>query len=265
MTAIVNSHPECYARALCDCRGQVSGEHVVSQTLLEGIWPKQRGGRVYGLTFNPGTQDDPAILGIKSLTAKILCEGHNSALTDYDTEMRRYFDATERLVLAEIERNCVGENRYVNGDRLERWMLKTLCGGLYSGNFPVPFEQDFAGVPPLLEYLQALYRGGAFPVGWGMHIVHDPSKVDHHVFRLAVIGAPEGVVGLRMWVFGTQHILVLSDKAEHFPELAKATYRPAKLVTEELRNGIVFSWSGPTPRATLQIAFADTPPESHTS
>lgn len=80
MPPAASSNPSCYAQRLGDCRGAVNREHVVSAALLEAIWQGAAGGAVYGLTFLEATPDEPAQLGIKALTAKILCEGHNGAL-----------------------------------------------------------------------------------------------------------------------------------------------------------------------------------------
>ncbi|VTS01170.1 Uncharacterized protein OS=Sphingobium herbicidovorans (strain ATCC 700291 / DSM 11019 / NBRC 16415 / MH) GN=BV98_002977 PE=4 SV=1 [Gemmata massiliana] len=253
------SNPSCYAQQLCDCRGPVNREHVVSRSLLEAIWPEESGGLVSGLTFLRNDSNNPARLGIGSLTAKILCEGHNRDLSPFDAEMTEFFKATERLLLDDITGGRIGHEYFINGDCIERWMLKTLCGGLFSGNFPVPFVNSFAGQLPPSENLQTIFRSSSFPPGRGLYVTHDQSRVDHHVFRLTVVGAPSGIVGLRMWLFGSLYTLVLIDDHEPFPELASATYRPARTVATKNRNTIAMSWVGEHSAGPLELVFSDTP------
>jgi hypothetical protein len=265
MTHCVSSNPGCYAQRLCDCRGRVNAEHVVSHALLKAVWEGESGGRVYGLTFLRATPNEPAQLGIKSLTAKILCEGHNGALSPFDTEIVKFFRAMERLVLDESNGEPVAANSYVRGDFIERWMFKTLINGLFSGNFPAPFVNSFAGQLPGDEDLQIIYRNAPIPHGQGIYLTHDRSRVDHHVFRLEVVGHPTGIVGLRMWVMGSRFSLVLTDERDAFPELATATYRPKKIITAKTRNAIVLSWAGECADTALELRMSDPPANSLTS
>src|SRR5262249_29863863 len=149
---------------------------------------------------------------------------------------------------------------YVRGDFIERWMFKTLLNGLFSGNFPVPFVNSFAGQLPGNEALQIIYRNARFPKGQGIYLAHDRSRVDHHVFRLEVVGHPTGICGLRMWVMGSLFSLVLTDERDAFPELATATYRPKKIITTTTRNAIVHSWAGEFTDTTLELYISIRPP-----
>ncbi len=258
------SNPGCYARHLCDCRGPVNREHVVSDSLLAEVWQGEKAGRVHGLTFlNGKTQHDPAILGIKSLTAKILCTGHNNDLSPFDSEVTKLFRARERQVMAEDSGNPVAENSYMDGNRIERWMFKTLCNGLFSGNFPVPFETSFVGQMPDDRTLKIIFRDDPFPAGWGVYVNCGGHPLNANtVFRLAVVGAPEGIVGLRMWMLGCQFTLVLTDDREQlFPDLANDTFRPKKIIATKTRNATVFSWRGECTDMVLEFALTDPPPE----
>ena len=254
-----SSHPECYARELGDCRGPVSREHVVTDTLLKEVWQGAKGGEVYGLPRICATPEDPVQIGIKALTAKILCKGHNSDLSQFDAEIMKFFKAMERLVRSEHDGEPAAQNSYVNGDFIERWMLKTLYNGLFSGNFGVPFIEDFTNQLPPENGLRTIYRDEPFPPGWGLYMSGDQSRIDHHVLQVLAVGHPTGIVGLRMWLFGSLFTLVLTDEHDVFPELATATYRPKKIVTAKTRNGIVFSWAGEFTDETLELRMSETP------
>jgi hypothetical protein len=260
MTPAVCSNPGCYARYLGDCRGPVNREHVVSRSLLDAVWQGEKGGRVHGLTFLRATAENAAQMGIKNLTAKILSEGHNSALSPFDAEITKLFNAKERLLTDEIRGDPVAANSYVNGDFIERWMLKTLCNGLFSGNFPVPFVNSFEGQPPTNGMVQIIFRNTPLPTGQGIYVSHEGLPVNaDNVFQLAVVGDPTGIVGLRMWMLGSLFTLVLSNDHEAFPELASATYRPAKIIATNTRNAIKFFWAGSHSATNLEISYTDPP------
>jgi hypothetical protein len=255
-----SSHPECYAQRLGNCRGPVSREHVVTDALLQEVWQGAKGGSVYGLTFLKATPDNPAEIGIKGLTAKILCEGHNSDLSAFDTEIVKFLKALERLVRSEHDGEPVAQNSYVNGDLIERWMFKTLLNGLFSGNFPAPFTESFAGQLPPDEWLNMIYRNMPLPPGQGLYVSSGLGQVNYKtVFLLEVVGQPTGIAGLRMSMFGSLFSLVLMDQRDAFTELTAAVYRPAKIVTEKTRNAIVLSWAGHSTDTTLEYRLFDKP------
>src|SRR5260370_38340229 len=116
------SNPGCYAAWLCDCRRPVNREHVVTDALLQAVWQDAKGGNVYGLTFLDATPDRPAEIGIKGLTAKILCERHNSALSPFDAQIVKFFKALERLVQSEHDGGPIARNDYNTGEPVERCM-----------------------------------------------------------------------------------------------------------------------------------------------
>src|SRR5437879_1541020 len=75
-------HPECYAQALCECRGPVNREHYVSESILKLIYGRtgevSKSVLVRGLRFQQS--DVPEEKGVASLVGKVLCEGHNAYL-----------------------------------------------------------------------------------------------------------------------------------------------------------------------------------------
>ena len=70
------SNRECWAQCLGGCSDKFSNEHTVT----EGLFPSQTV-RVHGW---PWCKDEPKEIGLASLTRKILCTTHNSALSDID-------------------------------------------------------------------------------------------------------------------------------------------------------------------------------------
>src|SRR4026208_2176624 len=64
----------CWAADLGDCGGKLSGEHLVSASLWTGP----------AVPASGGPWGEPREIGISSLTAKILCQHHNSRLSEVD-------------------------------------------------------------------------------------------------------------------------------------------------------------------------------------
>ena len=118
----------------------MSGEHPLSRELLKRV--DQELGVLSGeveirnLAFQkPGVSER---FGVGNLESKILCAHHNSSLSPFDSEILVAFDAFEKLHYAAAGCDIAAEPIYnVDGDLLERFMLKALCGGLYAGLFPV--------------------------------------------------------------------------------------------------------------------------------
>jgi hypothetical protein len=153
-------HPECYARKIGGCVGPVNREHYVSQGILKfvelGSGKASNYVRVVGLGFQPPNVVQQ--VGVASLTAKTLCERHHGLLSPYDSAGQAMFFAMEALDAA--ARDPLAEQRtfQVNGDALERWMLKTVVGGFYSGNFLISPEVTMRSVCPPLDWLEILFN-----------------------------------------------------------------------------------------------------------
>jgi hypothetical protein len=72
---------------------------------------------------------------VASLTAKILCQRHNEALSPLDTEAARFFYILREAV-DDLKRKTLSLKpilHLVDGAALELWMVKVACGLYYSG------------------------------------------------------------------------------------------------------------------------------------
>jgi len=123
------AHPGCYLRGTNDCSHQISREHYVSKSVLKQL------GDLLGVTGLP-RQDTDAVLKTtaRSLTAKILCQRHNSALSPLDTEAATFFHHLAESI-DDLNRKTLSRRRrihLVNGEALELWMLKLACGLYFS-------------------------------------------------------------------------------------------------------------------------------------
>ena len=121
----------CWASPLADCGGKISREHLISQALFE-----EKSIVVKGLDW---CSDEAKTIGLSSLVAKILCEKHNSSLSDLDSAALDAFDVLRETVRLNSVRGKLGSNHWsikrfvIDGKRLERWFLKTLINLSFKG------------------------------------------------------------------------------------------------------------------------------------
>src|SRR5713226_1257202 len=68
----------CWADCLGDCSGKITGEHYISKCMWQGDEVKVVG--------SPWHAAEPRTIPLKAFVANILCEGHNSGLSEVDAE-----------------------------------------------------------------------------------------------------------------------------------------------------------------------------------
>ena len=249
-------NPACYARALGGCCQQVDGEHYISKAILEHIpdreIPKSKSVLVQNLSFQK-QPDSLQHIRVNSLTANILCKVHNNLLSKYDAEgllMYKVMDAIDDETRTPIRKTSV---HIVNGDLLERWMLKSFIGGLYGASLRVPEGETTKGSQPPLEFLDILYRGASFPSGQGLFWMPPesgtPIATDNLVLRVGVLPSADGKVmgAFRTWFFGFEFNLLMATLAPTVPTIYdRASFRPAGIKIMGLHTQLQFGWaSGP--------------------
>jgi hypothetical protein len=137
----------------------------------------------------------------------------------------------------------------VDGDGLERWVLKSFCGGLFSGAFRVSPTETMKSVRPPTEWLHILFAGADFPPGQGLYYM--PKKTgetvtaDQFVLRFEPIGSRDGEVigGLRVWFLGFEFALLMGNIPPGVPTMFDgAMYRPAGLRAVESGTRVRLDW-----------------------
>jgi len=264
-------HSGCYARALGDCSPEISDEHYVSEGLLRLIYGRfgEESEIVEGVNlalpfWKPGVSKK---LTIGRLKEPILCKAHNSRLSQFDTTSRAMFVAMDRLNESAGDTSRPAASHRVDGDELERWMLKTLCGGLYSGRFPLPPGVSRIGICSPTVWLDMLYNGAKLQDGLGLYYVYrrsdDLVTADRHVFKLKVLlSRDEKIVrGMRLWFFGFQFMLLM----RHFtpddpPDFDDASYRPAGIREIGTGSQVEFTWVDGTGSEEVVVTSLGDPP-----
>jgi hypothetical protein len=161
-TGIRNSG--CYAYALADCSANISREHYVSHALLRQLSIEGRV-TIDGFPW----QNTGAVNSVPpaTLTGKILCGRHSLALSPLDAGASTLFRRIDEFHHDFSARNY--ENRFFlcNAHDIERWMLKTLCGAVVSGNAKIRAGES--NWRPPLEWLQILFGEKPFPPRCGLY------------------------------------------------------------------------------------------------
>jgi hypothetical protein len=135
----------CWATSLEDCEGKISREHLVSQSLFpEGNIT------VSGLHW---CKDGPKTVGLAALTGKILCQKHNSELSELDTTVKQAFETFDESMQLFQARSKLQRRRWtiktfnIDGALLERWFLKTLINLSHGGQWIIGEGSHAAGLP----------------------------------------------------------------------------------------------------------------------
>ena len=126
---------ECWASGLGSCSDKISREHIVSESLFTNDIV-----RVEGFSW---CKDKEKEIGLRSLTAKILCKKHNAALSPVDIGGASAFEAFRNMtkignVRKKVQPQIWDVIQYsIDGILLERWFLKTLINISFGGEYPI--------------------------------------------------------------------------------------------------------------------------------
>jgi hypothetical protein len=137
----------CWAADLGDCSGKLSGEHIISSSLWSGPT----------VTVSGGPWGEPREIGVANVTAKILCQAHNSRLSELDVAGSNAFAAFTREVILTNGRQLISARPWtthcfsIDGARFERWFVKTTINiaTLLRGGVPEWAFDGTVGRPPL--------------------------------------------------------------------------------------------------------------------
>lgn len=166
-------YSKCYAKHLGGCNGK-SAEHYISKSILEVIGPF----KIKGLPWLK--QGESKAISKNALTASVLCEQHNNLLTDYDSEAKKFISHLKLIDSKETETELaqLPSKIIIDGLKLEKWFLKTLCAVTASGNFLV--DGQGYGSLPVSEYsVDLLYKDEPWKAGIGLYTaLGNRSRVD---------------------------------------------------------------------------------------
>ena len=126
------AHTGCYLRETNNCSTDISREHYISASVLEQLAVTDKTILLSGVPFL--AHGETKALPVQSLTAKILCQRHNSALSPLDQEAGQFFKMLTRAMMSKAKgQGTIKKQLWLaSGTALELWMLKVTCGLYFS-------------------------------------------------------------------------------------------------------------------------------------
>jgi hypothetical protein len=222
---------ECWAAALGDCAGKISREHIVTRAInLDNEI------NVSGLDWCK----EPKKVGLASLTAKVLCVAHNSALSELDGEAVRFAEAMResfRLLTVRVglkNRRWRRKKFPVDGPRLERWLLKTLINVTSGRDCPIGLDAKDPGLPSK-SLVEIAFGKRTFQGEAGLYDLYDPPEnrprmdgIEIHTINTTA----NRVLGALFYFLGFRLLLFLDPKGPPLPlmEIATATRELAEVI-----------------------------------
>lgn len=220
------AHPRCYARELNDCDTTISREHYVSESVLEIISPDMA---TPLLAVPPFAHGRLQTIPPSALAPKILCKRHNAALGGLDQIGSTFF----RYVMGKVVPSPI---LMINGEEIERWMLKALCGLLASGHTSA---QPKHWRPPY-EWLEILFGTRAISQRSGLYFLRGKDIIAPFS-QVGIWGIPDSdnsINGLFFLIGGFQFLFFMDTPRSDLPARIFASgwqmrYRPECLVIIE--------------------------------
>jgi hypothetical protein len=246
---------KCYLAELASCDGVISGEHLISESVMR-ILADDGEFTIGGTPWLP--KGEFKSVGFKSLIAKCLCQRHNSALHPLDDAAASLFASLRST----LEDDTVPLESVVSGHDLERWLLKTLKAMAVSKNLGRGNEAlkgDFAAG---IDVISLLDDPEAWPRDAGLYcVMRSGDQMQNHLrFQLApLIAADDSISGLWANILGLSFILMLErPNLYRIPQLRGAVHRPGAMIVHhpKVRNTVRLSWDdGVRHHADLSLKF----------
>ena len=244
-----NSNNACYASRVADCSDKLSREHYISESLLHHL-NQSKDLTVSGL---PWLKGESKILSPNSLSSKILCDRHNSALSSLDSIAVNLFQAFD-------EKDVVGSGKQLihlfSGHDLERWLLKMLCGIISSNILIMDCGTDMT-IPNY--WLDILFYDENFPELHGLYVC----KSRGHQFKgpyglkISAITNRNRITGMGLWVCGYELVLSMAGFPNRSFDGREFVYRPLEIYAtdHDFEKNIMFSWDGPADLGTVSVSI----------
>jgi hypothetical protein len=241
-----HSHPGCYMNWTNNCSPKISGEHFISETVLEILNPKSL--RIGGLAWIPvgETRDLP----LQALKANVLCERHNSAWSQLDQMAGQFFRAL-REVYDDLMRPSLSRKpiwHLFSGEELELWLLKSILG-LFHADVLTKAGSKIADVQTIMNSaIEAAYANSGLMEPCGLYIFKagtTAAELGKLEFTSLSDEHDERVVGCRLAMMGLVATLITDPHMRNrqlFEE--RESYRPDYLLYHNHRrhHSIVLTW-----------------------
>ncbi len=255
----------CYMKELNSCVGPISGEHLISVSVIE-ILQGDGGFSISGVPWLEAGEEK--IMAPKSLRANCLCTKHNSALSPIDDAARYFFLSLKTYLESDT---AAPRHALVSGHDLERWLLKTAKALAVSGNLARGREKlsgTFAQDDALIGMLD---DPAAWPASAGVYCLMNTGDlmVNHARFQLVPwMNEQDEIVALQVSILGFIFVLLLEPlDIVTYPMLADAKYRPARITIAHPKSNswLTLSWQDGQVHEALNVQFVQNVPQENSA
>jgi hypothetical protein len=253
-TGRTGKHGKCYMAATGACDTKISGEHLISRSVLKILAEKQV--ELSGLPWQkPG---DKNMLGFTTLITNALCTSHNSRLSPIDAVGARLFEAIQKCGTTDTG---PGLQFLLSGHDVERWMLRTLASFGVSGNFAIDgavIDRNFVDRLRIIDLMEDVKQWKK-PVGFYLTRGLNHQTWRHENIRIAPVVKVGGdeIMGMTLDLQGLEFALLAADQDLAGTGLDKALYRPRAFVFDMngTRHHILLSWEDGLPHEDVIITW----------
>jgi hypothetical protein len=153
-------------------------------------------------------------------------------------------------------------SKEVDGEAIERWVLKALIGLVASGN-AAKDDQPVKKSNPPLAWLQLLYGLEPMPAGWGLYLTSGLREAPMRTRSVAFAPLIESdkMVGALCRINGFEFVLAMATPEKDRPGslLTNAIFRPAHLLFSHISRDcsvrLRFRWATGGGSDGLDVAF----------
>lgn len=229
----------------------------MSRSVLEAIGPRVAINGVPWLSAGETRE-----VGINSLTAKILCRRHNSALSPLDA-VAGEFCRRLRTIYADCERKSISRRREVtliSGEALELWMLKAACGFFFSKNAAKDGARLIDDHVLDQKLVIACFFRNHWARGCGLYIRASQGHafdVNSSVAFAPLTASGDKQVGAALFLLGLEFMILFDPIAVDSGRLLRDGWfhRPSELLFEAGRRSyaVLLTWEPGTPSRSIQM------------
>jgi hypothetical protein len=236
-----SSVAKCYMKELGSCVAPISGEHIISESVIRVL----KGDGEFSVAGLPWlAPDETKILASQSLRTNCLCTKHNSALHPLDDAAQYLFASLKSY----LEHDAGMRHALVSGHDIERWLLKTAKAAAVSKSLARGRERLSGTFSRDAAILDMLDDPRQWPDGAGLYCVMNTGDtlLNQSRFQLQPLtNAQDDIEALALSIMGLVFVLLLEplDVSKH-PFLQGAKYRPARIVISypTSTNWLTISW-----------------------
>jgi hypothetical protein len=243
------ANARCYAATLDDCSTKITGEHTLSHSVLRELSPTG----IIEVNGLPGRPHEEFVsVPVKGLVSNVLCDRHNSALSELDRVGHRFYKSLKTInaELRDKTRKPRSRPYLFNGHDVERYILKALCGDGFAGKMTAR-RGRIRDWRPSAQWVRILYGLEPFPAGWGLYLATTLGKkfeLDEGTLGLVPItNESEELCGAAFKALGLEFelLMIVPNPAQpRYGDRDSCRYRPVEVVFSDGRatQGLIFGW-----------------------